>query len=283
MDADRHTEVLLITSDQLQSQQVQDLLAQVEYESFHVVCETGLTQGLERLAEGETDVVLVSLTLPDSQSLSETLARLRGVNQRVPVVVLTSVRDGVKGKAIIDGAQDYIVQERMSAGSLAYALTHAVERNVAGVRLAFANRQFRALIENAHDGIAVVSAEGAICYQSPSFARALGYDEGEGVGFSSLEFVHPEDQARARELLGKVVSNRGVVLSHEMRVRHKDGSWHYVELRASNHLDDPAIEGVVINLRDISERKKGEEALQGAEADSSQLSRAGAAGGGHGG
>ena len=124
---------------------------------------------------------------------------------------------------------------------------------------------FRAIIENAMDAILILDKEGSIRYQSPSFERLWGYNLEERVGKSSLEFVHPDDLLRMKQLLEELSEHPGTIQDAEARVRHQDGSWHDVEAVIQNLLDNPAVQGIVLNLRDITQRKREEEARQQAE------------------
>ncbi|MHB8731031.1 MAG: HD domain-containing phosphohydrolase [bacterium] len=119
-------------------------------------------------------------------------------------------------------------------------------------------RRFRALTENSSDAIALVSADGAILYASPSSSRVLGYSSGEIVGRSQFEFVHPDDLERAAGLLRDVVQQPGGRTTAECRMRHKDGSWRWIERVAVNLLAEPSVQAIVTNYRDITDRKLAE-------------------------
>lgn len=119
-------------------------------------------------------------------------------------------------------------------------------------------RKFRALIENALDFITVIDAEGIIRFQSPSI-RTIEMDPAAMVGASCFDFVHPEDRRRARETFAAAIQAPGKTASLQLRMRHGDGSWRLVEAIAQNLLDDPGINGVVINSRDVTLRQEAEQ------------------------
>ena len=81
----------------------------------------------------------------------------------------------------------------------------------------------------------------------------------------ALTFVHPDDIALGRDFLGDIFRTSDGISSTELQIQHADGSWRHVELRGNNLLDDPTIEGVVINFRDTTERKRSEKALRASE------------------
>jgi len=123
-------------------------------------------------------------------------------------------------------------------------------------------KYFRALIENSMDAIAIVNSDGTISYESPSIERVLGFKPEELIGKNMLEFIHPDDVQSFFKTHAMVIENPGQLISMELRLLHKDGSWRVLEGTGNNLLDDPRINGVVINFRDITERKRAEQELQ---------------------
>lgn len=119
----------------------------------------------------------------------------------------------------------------------------------------------RALIEQTSDAIIITNANGLIRFVSPAIQRILNYCPEEMVGHSAVEFVHPADLEATADNLRQLLNSRGEVVSLELRVRHRDESWRIMELVGRNLLHDSIVQGLVINGRDISERKRVEEAL----------------------
>jgi PAS domain S-box-containing protein len=117
-------------------------------------------------------------------------------------------------------------------------------------------RRFRALVEESNDLIAVVDTDGSYQYVSPSVERILGYDPVEMIGETAWEYVHPDDREELVETFEHGVANPDANPVAEYRVRHADGSWRWMEARGNNQLDNPAVEGYVVNVRDVTERKE---------------------------
>ena len=122
-------------------------------------------------------------------------------------------------------------------------------------------------MENSSENVTIVDPDGTLRYASPAFGRMLGYAPEEVVGkMNVLDYVHPDDLPHVLEETEKALSERGVATNRtEYRFRHKDGSWRWVESAGTYLLDDPHVKGVVVQTRDITERKRTEEALREAE------------------
>ncbi|HEY7769280.1 PAS domain S-box protein [Longimicrobium sp.] len=132
----------------------------------------------------------------------------------------------------------------------------------ARVALRRSEARFRSLIENATDVITVLDADGRIRFGSPSVKRILGYDPDELLGRPVTDFIHPDDHAHVLEALAERIRNPGVVQSVELRFRHRNGEWRILAARGANRLDDPAVRGIVVNSRDVTDRRHAEEELR---------------------
>ncbi|MBM0741912.1 PAS domain S-box protein [Phormidium sp. CLA17] len=140
-----------------------------------------------------------------------------------------------------------------------------MERELAEINLEEGDRRFRSLIENATDIIVILDETGIFRYCSPSAERVLGYRLEDVDGRPAADLVHPEDVAIVMQVLQNAVQNPRVrQATIEYRVRHRDGCWRAFEAVATSLLDDPAIQGVVVNCHDITERNRVEEALRAA-------------------
>jgi diguanylate cyclase (GGDEF)-like protein/PAS domain S-box-containing protein len=126
--------------------------------------------------------------------------------------------------------------------------------------------RFRALVQNASDIIVVLDREAQIRYVSPSVERVLGHATAALIGQSIIPFVHPDDIEAAETGFANTLSFAGEHLPIDVRLRHADGSWRTVEARGTNLLDDPDLDGIVINVRDVTERMEAVAALQASEA-----------------
>jgi two-component system cell cycle sensor histidine kinase/response regulator CckA len=122
--------------------------------------------------------------------------------------------------------------------------------------------RFRSLMENAQDIIAVLDGDGTVRFASPAVERVLGYAAGEFAGMYLMEIVEPDDVERVHQVIENAILNPGRPQWAECRVRHRDGTWRVLEVVGTSLLHNPAVMGIVLNARDVSERRRAEEALE---------------------
>ena len=125
--------------------------------------------------------------------------------------------------------------------------------------------RFRALIENGSDGIALMGPDGACIYAAPSTERILGYKPEELVGVNAFNLIHPDDLRNAGQAMASVLTQPGGSVESSNRFRVKDGSWRWFEGVATNLLHEPTVRAIVMNYRDVTERRLADEALKESE------------------
>jgi len=157
-----------------------------------------------------------------------------------------------------------IEDEEGNVVALEGLITDITDRVQAEAALHENEQRFRALIENSSDLITIVSPEGLIAYQSPSLKRILGYEPEELIGRSVVEFIPPETVPGIAALLAGIGQQPGAVVHAEYIFRHKDGSWRTMEGSAQASTV-AGIAGIVVNSRDVTERKAAEQALRESE------------------
>jgi diguanylate cyclase (GGDEF)-like protein/PAS domain S-box-containing protein len=122
------------------------------------------------------------------------------------------------------------------------------------------------LLHVSPDLISVIDAQGRLKFQSPAVVAMLGYDMDELIGTSAFDLVHPVDQVGAVEGFASTMSSADSRADPLLvRLRHKDGTWVQTEIIGTNHLSHPVIEGMVINIRDVSTSMRTEDALRVSE------------------
>jgi two-component system, cell cycle sensor histidine kinase and response regulator CckA len=135
---------------------------------------------------------------------------------------------------------------------------HINEQEEAKEALKRSEERFKALVQNSYDVVSVADENSKIQYISPSIMRILGIDAEDFVGKIGFDFVHPDDVEKAtahHKLAGETVDD---TIALEIRARHADGTWRWLEITSHNQLDNPAINGIVTHVRDITDRKEAE-------------------------
>ena len=183
-----------------------------------------------------------------------------------PVVVLVA-RGGEEHAwdALERGAAGVLIRDDMSALDLVQVLEQAQFRRRLERERQDRELWLEAIVEGISDVVAVVGPDRRIVYESPSMERVLGYRPEEREGDSVWDLIHPDDIAATRPLFEATLAKPGALTTVELRMRHKDGRWLNVEVRARNAMDSPVVRGLVVTLHDVTDRKRGEEELRGAE------------------
>ena len=145
------------------------------------------------------------------------------------------------------------------------------ERRQAEVALREKERYYRKLIESSSDGIAILSASGIIRFVGPSVRTLLGVSARLLTGRSVYSFIAPEEAESIRHALDCLAPCASTNLSY--RFQHRNGEWRIYEARCRNLLNDPSVQGILANFRDITERVKAEEMARAREYQLSRIAR----------
>jgi diguanylate cyclase (GGDEF)-like protein/PAS domain S-box-containing protein len=173
-------------------------------------------------------------------------------------------KDHLQGLIVVTSAARFPFELRSAIEILGAQAAMAIGRETMGE--AFHARRgearFQTLVQNASDVILIARPDTTITYQTPSAERILGYRDGslEGRRFTTL--LHPDDIEQALAEYTGVASRAGTSITAKWRIRHCDGSWRHVEVTTTNLMHEPTLEGIVLTLRDVSERTSLEEELK---------------------
>jgi two-component system cell cycle sensor histidine kinase/response regulator CckA len=265
---------LLVVDDALEyARMVEDFLRSGgAWHDATVRIATSYDEALRAFKEQPFDVAIFDYMLGARDGLS-LLREVRQKGHETPIIVLTSRGAAeVAVEAMKTGAADYLNKANLTVETLERTIRHALalhaeERQRWHVEAALraSEERFRALVENSSDALFLIDGDGRITYLSPSSERHLGWMPDQTVGRSIFDFINPDD----RDLLGTRIAetrgHRGRTFAAQLRFHHADGSWRVIELLGVNRLADPAVAGIVVNVRDITERRRLEEQLRQAQ------------------
>lgn len=192
----------------------------------------------------------------------------------VPYNLQTYVGQAVKCAGKYIGALSVVYQNKFVPcevdlqlmGIIAAAIGVEEERKREALIWAKNEAKWRSLIHNSSNLITIVEADGYIRYVSPAIQEILGYTPKELIGKNTFDYIHPEDLTAVKHNFTNVVKNPTISLSIDFRFQHKDGSWRYIESTHSNLLMDAPVSRIVINSRDVTDRKLADAALRNSEA-----------------
>lgn len=254
-------------------QQLATMAANIPGSVYCVVLHPDGTTGLRYISSGVRELtgispeevmarpeILTEIIHPDDKnsfdkSVVESKASLQPCDRQYRIVLRTGE---------VKWVQDSARFSRKENGDI---IVDGVALDISGRKLAESalrqrEQRFRSLIENATDITMILDAEGIFRYISPSVKRILGYAPERAIGHNALAMVHPDDAPLITETLKKAIQNPWKSqLAVEYRVRHRNGKACFLEAVATNLLQDPAVNGIVVNCHDITQRKLAEEQL----------------------
>ncbi|MEO5802925.1 MAG: SpoIIE family protein phosphatase [Verrucomicrobiota bacterium] len=234
---------------------------------FELESAENLKQALARLNQGNIDVILLDLSLHDSQGL-ETFYATQAKAPTVPIIVLSGLDDEtIALSAVHAGAQDYLVKGRVDSQLIMRAMIYAIERTQAKMALLKAEEKYRSIFENAVEGIFQTTPDGRYLSANPALTRIYGYHSLEELTSTLVDIEKSlyVDPNRRTEFV-RLMQEQGVVNDFESEIYRKDGSiiWISENARAVRDRQGNLLyyEGLV---EDITKRKRAEETLRFSE------------------
>ena len=255
------TKVLVVEDDTDDFLILKTMLLSIQPGRFELERVSSYEDALEKIAGNLHDVCLLDYRLKGKNGIDF----LRETHERgyaTPILLLTGLADyQVDLEAMRLGASDFIHKSRIDGPLLERSIRYAIERKKAEELLRHREEFFRAVIDNALDGVAIADVKGQIRYLSPPVERILGYTVAGRLGTDIFSLFHPEDVPRFREIFRKVSGTPGVETA-EFLAHHQNGSWRILEATVQSHyFTNPDFLGVVLNYRDITDRKGAQESM----------------------
>ncbi len=152
--------------------------------------------------------------------------------------------------------------ELHEAGLIAVHLHDITKRVVAENAREQSDSRFRTVVDNSYDVVAVVDRDAIVQWVTPNLERILGWRPDEVEGTNGFDLIHPDDQEQIATELIEFIAGTIDGSPSLLRMRHKDATWHWVEVVSTDFLDSPGVEGIALNLRQVDERVAAEHARQ---------------------
>src|SRR5713226_7056942 len=245
-------------------------LLQAEGIQAEVVLVTTRAEFESALALETFDLILADYSLPSYDGL-QALQCSRERSPETPFLLISgTIGEQAATESLKIGATDYILKhwpERL-VPSIRRAVQEAHERKQrrqAETELIRREKYFRALSENSLDILTILNSEGVFVYNSPSIKRVLGYEPHTLAGQSAFALVHSDDLPAALEAFQSGLKHSDETVTLDFRFRHRDGSWRFLEAIGQSRAEDPDIAAMVVNVRDVTDRKRAEENLRESE------------------
>ena len=222
-----------------------------------------LEEAIDELSSTTYDVILLDLTLPDSNGV-DSIKQIIALAQDAALIVLTGFND--KQFAIESlklGVEDYLIKDEVSAPILYKSISYSIERKKNQLQLTNSEKRFRALIENSTDGLSVLSKEGDIIERSPMGKKILGNNDTDNIKLHDQ--LHPDDKENTLAALKNVAETPGKVHTSEFRIITPNNIIKWIENTFHNLLNEPGVNAIVANYRDITERKINESLIKESE------------------
>jgi len=258
--------ILIVEDNPADFRLLQAMLSEVPHAFFELFHEKRLADGVHRLVQGKVDVALLDLGLPDSQGL-ETFTSLHAAAPHIPMIVLSGDdNEDWAVEAVRNGAQDYLMKGQVSGPLLMRAMQYAIERKQAEEALRESEMRYRTLFESAGDAILILF-EGKLVDCNARALEMFACPRSDFIGRLLSDFTppyQPNGRSSIEAFNEKILAALGATPQFfEWRHRRVDKTSFDVDVTLTR-LDLKEGPCVQVVMRDITERKRAEEALHNA-------------------
>ena len=256
--------ILLIEDNPGDARLVKEALADAGGSVFRLVWKKDLLKGLEHLKKNPVDAILLDLTLPDSTGLA-TFEKVHSQAPQTAIILLTGFQDEEQAaKAVRAGAQDYLVKGKANGELLVRSIRYAIERKQAEQTLHESEERYRSLAETSPDMIFVIDRQDNVQYINIIAARRFGKTPEQVIGKPRAELFPPTIAAGQKNSLQHILRT-GDSQSLDHFITFPDGQFWLDSYLVPLHDKSGDVSAVMGISRDITERKKAEEALRESE------------------
>lgn len=161
----------------------------------------------------------------------------------------------------LDHQRELVFDEEGKLVKIIGVIQDITERKLAIQELRQTEERFRYLVQNGNDILGIIDLEGKYIFVGANVKEQLGFCAEEMIGKSAFEFIHPDDIPFTMNALQQLVDKKMITVG-PFRFKNASGEWRWFETTASNHLDHPSIKGLVVNSRDVTEKKQKDDELE---------------------
>lgn len=250
--------VLLVEDNPGDARLIREMLPETSDVPFDLACVDRLSDGLERMASGDMDVVLLDLSLPDSQGL-DTFIRARDHAPQMPIILLTGLDDKESAvTAVREGAQDYLVKGQVDGNLLVRAVQYAIERKQAERALVQAAQHWQNTFDAIEDMVAIIDRDYRVLRANRAMSEAFAGQE--MIGAHCHELFHGTEESLP-ECPTCQTFRTGEATHMELHEEHLGDRWINMSAYPIREKDN-AVQQIVHVVRDITEQKLAEERIQ---------------------
>jgi PAS domain S-box-containing protein len=260
MKHDEFRQILLVEDNPGDARLIRNALEVHSDGRWKVVCVERLSEALAQLSDREFGIVLLDLSLPDSDGF-DTIRQVQNRAPQIPIIVLTGLDDEEFAvKAVQAGAQDYLVKGQVVASAFMRTIRYAIERHRLRLALHASETRYRDLFENASDAIVSFTTEGKIIAVNRGLEAMLGWARDDLIGQPYGKLLTPPSAAQLEERVVEVISQGPLYRQKpviEIEAVRKDGTTVPVEIREDALYNEQwELAGVMIMARDMTARKE---------------------------
>lgn len=218
-----------------------------------------LSEAKNSLKSTQFDIILFDLSLPDSNG-KESVKEILELANFAPVIVLTGYADK---KFAIDtmqmGVQDYLIKDEVNPIILQKSISYSIERNKIQLLFQKNEKKFKSIVENSADGYALIQEDGIVCDLSPYGRSLFNFNIIDEQGHFRTELIHSNYRSSAIKTFFEVAKQPGDIRSLELKYQVGENEFRWIETTLYNLLEEPSVNAIVLNYRDITLRKHKEE------------------------
>ena len=239
-------------------------------------------EGIKTAREKQPDTILLDIIMPQMDGY-QACKKLKEdeLTKHIPVIMITAIKTDPKSRIkgldygadaflskpidpIELSAQVNVMLRIKDAEDKLRAEKAVLEEKVLDRtrKILESEKKFKYLVKNSKDLIVIIDETGKEIFVSDSVERLTGFTPEDVLNHTGFEFLHPDDVDHVSETLAKLFETPYSTLKDEYRHKTKNGGWVYLEAIGTNYLQEPLINGIVLNVRDISERKNVEKAVK---------------------